>query len=178
MMKYGLIVVQYILSFYLFIFSCCAWMEFLHLCFYVTGCFCVFVSSSLCMFKCTMFCFNCYGKLHEIHMSCCVLSFPYSCVRCCAWGTIETIWKLEIPLSQLEFLEPQLRDFMYDLAFEPWREVGRPEGLCEVKGDLIPWVLQVDGSKSLLVGINVGIDKVWIIWQLEPEKGGPGCEEW
>jgi hypothetical protein len=49
---------------------------------------------------------------------------------------------------------------MYDLAFEPWREVGRPEGLCEVKGDLIPWVLQVDGSKSLLVGINVGIDKV------------------
>jgi hypothetical protein len=49
---------------------------------------------------------------------------------------------------------------MYDLAFEPWREVERPEGLCEVKGDLIPWVLQVDGSKSLLVGINVGIDKV------------------
>ena len=108
MMKYGLIVVQYVLSFYLFIFSCCAWMEFLHLCFYVTGCFCVFVSSSLCMFKCTMLCFNYYGKLHEIHMSCCVLSFPYSCVRCCAWGTIETIWKFKIPLSQLEFLEPQL----------------------------------------------------------------------
>jgi hypothetical protein len=67
---------------------------------------------------------------------------------------------LEIPLSQLEFLEPQLRYFMYDLAFEPWMEVGRPEGMCEVKGDLIPWVLQVDGSKSLLVGITVGIDKV------------------
>jgi hypothetical protein len=47
-----------------------------------------------------------------------------------------------------------------------------------VKGDPIPWVFQVDGSKSLLVGITVGIDKVWRIWQLEPEKGGLGCEEW
>jgi hypothetical protein len=26
-------------------------------------------------------------------------------------------------------------------ALEPWREVGRPEGLCAVKGDPIPWVV-------------------------------------
>jgi hypothetical protein len=32
-------------------------------------------------------------------------------------------------------------------ALITWREVGRPEGLCGVKGDLIPWVVQVVGNK-------------------------------
>jgi hypothetical protein len=32
-------------------------------------------------------------------------------------------------------------------ALEPWREVGRLEGLCVVKGDPIPWVVQVVGKR-------------------------------
>jgi hypothetical protein len=33
--------------------------------------------------------------------------------------------------------------------------------------DTLPWVVQVEGNEILLVGIVVGINKVWKILQLE-----------
>jgi hypothetical protein len=50
-------------------------------------------------------------------------------------------------------------------ALEPWREVGRPKGLCAVKGDPIPWVVQVVGNK-----VEPGF---WgfCVWRVENQKG-------
>jgi hypothetical protein len=42
---------------------------------------------------------------------------------------------------QLTSLESPTREIPSQPVLEPWREVGRPEGLCAVKGDPIPWVV-------------------------------------
>jgi hypothetical protein len=58
---------------------------------------------------------------------------------------------LETPLVQLEFLEPQLRDFLFDLCWIPGREGGQPEGLqsregvhflglCRLRGMRVCWL--------------------------------------
>jgi hypothetical protein len=52
-------------------------------------------------------------------------------------------------------------DFESSDALEPWREVGRPEGLCAVKGDPIPWVVQVVGTERNL-GFGVVVCGEWI----------------
>jgi hypothetical protein len=38
-------------------------------------------------------------------------------------------------MSQLTSLESPTREIPSQPVLEPWREVGRPEGLCAVKGD-------------------------------------------
>jgi len=57
MLKDGIIYIQCVLIFCLFIVSCCLWITFLHLCFFVTEVFCMFFQSLLCMFNliCIMF---------------------------------------------------------------------------------------------------------------------------
>jgi hypothetical protein len=50
-------------------------------------------------------------------------------------------------LLQLTSLESPTREIPSQPVLEPWREVGRPEGLCVVKGDPIPWVVQVEGKR-------------------------------
>jgi hypothetical protein len=47
-------------------------------------------------------------------------------------------------------------------ALDPWREVGRLEGLFAVKGALIPWVVQVVG-KEWWIGTIVGVEpRFWV----------------
>jgi hypothetical protein len=45
-------------------------------------------------------------------------------------------------------LESPVREIPSQPMLEPWREVGRPEGLCAVKGDPIPLILQVEGKRA------------------------------
>jgi hypothetical protein len=62
-----------------------------------------------------------------------------------------------------EFLEsPAMRFTSQPSALEPRREVGRPEGLCEVKGDPIPWVVQVERKER--VGGSTIQDKFSILF--------------
>jgi len=35
---------------------------------------------------------------------------------------------------------------------EPWREVGNLEGLCALKGETNPWVVQVEGKRAIGLG--------------------------
>jgi hypothetical protein len=51
-------------------------------------------------------------------------------------------------MLQSTSLESPTRDIPSQLVLEPWREVGRLEGLCVVKGDAIPWVVQVEGKRA------------------------------
>jgi hypothetical protein len=43
--------------------------------------------------------------------------------------------------------ESLAREIPIQPVLEPWREVGRPKGLCAVKGDPIPWVVQLRGRE-------------------------------
>jgi hypothetical protein len=49
---------------------------------------------------------------------------------------------------QLTSLESLARDIPSQPVLDIWREVGRLEGLCEAKGDLIPWVVYVEGKRG------------------------------
>jgi hypothetical protein len=50
-------------------------------------------------------------------------------------------------------------------TMEPWRELGRLEGLCVVKGDPIPWVVEVVGNR-----VEPGF---WgyCVWRMDNQEG-------
>jgi hypothetical protein len=48
---------------------------------------------------------------------------------------------------------------MSDLCWSLGREVRQLEGLWCREGGTLPWVVQVEGNESLLVGIIVGVLK-------------------
>jgi hypothetical protein len=48
-------------------------------------------------------------------------------------------------LLEVTSMESPTREIPIQPVLEPWRELGRLEGVCAVKGDLIPWVVQVEG---------------------------------
>jgi hypothetical protein len=67
---------------------------------------------------------------------------------------------LDTLLLHLELLEPQLEEFLSKLCWSPGRGVGQPKGLWCREGGTIPLVVQVEGNEILLVGIDVGVNKI------------------
>jgi hypothetical protein len=67
---------------------------------------------------------------------------------------------METPLLQLEFLEPQLQDFLVGLCWSFGREVGQLEGLQCREGGTLAWVVHIEGNKRLLVVI---VAEVWYL---------------
>jgi hypothetical protein len=61
------------------------------------------------------------------------------------------------------------------IALEPGREVGRPKGLCAVKGDPIPWVVQVEEERERgCIGVCCGVEPgYWDakLWRVESQEG-------
>jgi hypothetical protein len=56
---------------------------------------------------------------------------------------------LNTPLVQLEFLEPQLKEFMLGMCWIPGREGGHPEELWSRERDPLPWVVYAKGNEIL-----------------------------